>query len=207
MTSFLMHAIPYLRAAGSDRAGEFLTAMEEVLELGSRYVIRLGGATVLAGVDDLLVGPRGLGIAGTPLLIPFDATLSVARDVPDHFRMPAQPSSRYRRTAFGFVSGPDRTFGMVARDDDVEPGRHFREALTEAIGEIKKTSAVQGRRPTVTLYPDRGSSSTTEGLIIDEAGFRSPMSEHEIRWDAITMFEIADRIRMTCPGMTVEVSG
>jgi hypothetical protein len=207
MTGFVLQSIPYLRALGSSPVGEFLTALEEVLELGSRYVVRLGGATVLAGAGDLMLGPRGLGVAGTPLLIPFDDTLAMTERTPEHFRMPAQPSSRYRRTAFGYVAGLDRTFGMISRDDDMEPGRHSREALTEAIGDMKKTAALHGRLPTVSIRPARGAVRTTEGVLIDEDGFRSPMSGEEVLWRDVVMFEIADRVRITCEGRTVEVVG
>lgn len=205
MSTFLMQAIPFLRTTGAPRSGEFLSALEEVVELGSRYVVRTGGYTALVDPDDLLIGPRGLGVAGTSMLIPFDAGLELCVDAPAHFHMPRQPPSSFRRTAFCFVYGPDRTFGMIARDDDVEPGRHFREALTDAIGNMKKVASLQGRIASVTIRAGVGSPREWEGVMIDEDGFRSPLMERQVRWDDVRMFEIGDRVRLTCRDAVVDV--
>jgi len=206
MTSFLMQAIPFLRASGTVRTGEFLSALEEVIELGTRYVVRIGGTTAIVGTDELLVGPAGLAVAGTPLFIPFDDTLMVVAGAPDHFRMPPQPPTAFRQTAFCYASGRDRSFGMIARDDDMEPGRHFREALTDAIGSVKKIASMEGRIASVTVRSPDGRSRSGEGLTIDEDGFRSAAVERDVRWADIGMFEIADRVRVTCRDAIVEIA-
>ena len=206
MTSFLMQAIPFLRASGTVRTGEFLTALEEVIELGARYVVRLGGTTAIVAADDLLIGPSGLAVARTPLFIPFDDTLAVVEGAPKHFRMPQQPPTAFRQTAFCYASGRDRSFGMIGRDDDVEPGRHFREALTDAIGSVKKIASMEGRIASVTVRSTDGRSRSGEGLTIDENGFRSPAVARDVRWEDIGMFEIADRVLVTCKDAVVEIS-
>jgi hypothetical protein len=206
MSSFLMQGIPFLRTSGTVRTGQFLTALEEVLELGTRYVVRLGGRTAIAGVDDLLVGPAGLAVAGTSLFIPFDDTLQVVAGAPEHFRMPQQPPTAFRQTAFCYASGRDRAFGMIARDDDVEPGRHIREALTDAIGSVKKIASMEGRITSVTVHTADGRSRSGEGLTIDEDGFRSQAVERDVRWQDIGMLEITDRVRVTCRDAIVEIA-
>lgn len=205
MSSFIMQAIPFLRSSGSSATGEFLSALEDVIEMGSRYVIRVGGTTAIATADEMLIGPAGLGIAGTSLIIRFDANLALRKEAPDHFHMPKQPSSAFRRTAFCYVSGEDRSFGMIARDDEIEPSRHFREALTEAIGNVKKLASLQGRSATVRVNPNSGEPRSGEGVVIDEQGFRSPTIGKAFRWDEIRMFEIDDRVRLTCRDAVVEV--
>ena len=209
MSEFLFQIIPYLRTTSDGKCADFLTALEEVLELGSRYVVRLGGATIFAGVDDFMIGPRGLsvaGAAGTSILIPFDATLKITPDLPDHFHMPLQPSTQFRRTAFGYVSGADRTFGMIARDDEMEPGRHAREALTDALGNIKKIASLNGRSPSVTLYSRKGPAKERKGITIDVDGFHTSTGDVEAKWKDITMFEIADRVIVTCQNTAMEIS-
>ncbi|MFZ3481679.1 hypothetical protein [Sphingomonas sp. 3-13AW] len=206
MSNFLMQAIPFLRAEGDRRTGEFLSALEEVLELGNRYVFKSGGTTALVEVKDLLIGPSGIGAVGTPLLVPFDHHLMLSLEAPDHFRMPAQPPTAFRRTAFCFVSGPDRVFGMIARDDDVEPGRHIREALTDGLSTLKKMASYLGRSPSVTIHRQLQGAKLTEGVIIDEDGFRSPFVDERVRWNEVRMCEIDDRVRLTCRDAIVEVS-
>lgn len=206
MSSFLMQAIPFLRASGTSRTGEFLNALEEVIELGSRYVVRVGGTTVLADVGDLLLGPAGLGVAGTALLVPFDDTLALIETAPDHFRMPPQPAPAFRRTAFCYLTGRDRSFGMIARDDDMEPGRHLREALTDAIGNVKKIASMEGRIATVTIHAPDGRTRSGQGVIIDEDGFRSSVIGEAVRWDQISMFEIADRVRVRSRDTVLEIA-
>lgn len=206
MTTFLMQAIPFLRSTGSTRTGEFLTALEDVIELGARYVVRMGGNTAIARSEDMLVGPAGLAIAGTALFIPFDDSLALCDQAPEHFHMPAQPPTAFRRTAFCYVAGRDRSFGMIARDDEMEPGRHFREALTEAIGNVKKLASLQGRSATVTLHTPDGQTRTGDGLTIDEDGFRSHAIGSDIRWSEVGAFEIADRVRLTCRDRVIEVT-
>ena len=144
MSDFLQYSIPFLRATCPPGACDFLNALEEVLALGDRFVFRLGGATGFLRANDLLIGPKGLSIPGTRFLIRFDDNLAVSQTVPDHFKLPPQPEARYRRTAFVYVCGPDRTFGMIARDDELEPGRHSREALTDAIATLRRTADLRG---------------------------------------------------------------
>lgn len=206
MCSFLMQAIPFLRTTCDASSGEFLSALEEVIELENRYVIKCGGRTALADIDDILIGSGGLGVSGTSLLIPFDGRLAICDRAPDHFHMPAQPPSTFRRTAFCFVSGVDRSFGMIARDDDMEPGRHFRESLTEAMGCIKKISSMEGRVPTVMIEAGTREPQSWKGLMIGEDGFHSPLMERRICWDDVMMFEIGDRIRLTCRDAIVDIS-
>lgn len=206
MTSVLQNAIPLLRIEANAALGEFLNALEEVLEIGTRHMFRMGGMAVLAAADEILIGPRGMTIARTPLFIPFDERLRMVDRVPPHFYMPEQPEAKYRRTAFGFCAGNEAAFGMVARDDETDPGRHVREALTDAMGEMKKTTSFEGRSPSVrVIYPD-GRKLVTEGLTIEEMGFRSPSWRRGCRWDRVSGFHIDDRIRMRCGDMIVEIS-
>jgi len=206
MTSVLQNTIPLLRMEANAALGEFLNALEEVLEMGTRHLFRMGGTGVLATANEILIGPGGMAVAKTPVFIPFDQKLTMVDRVPTHFYMPDQPVSKYRRTAFGFSAGNEAMFGMIARDDEMEPGRHMRETLTDAMGELKKTASFEGRSPTVTTTYPNGRITITEGIMIDEVGFRSPACPHGCRWDRISSFQIDDRVRMRCDDATVEIA-
>lgn len=94
------------------RAVPTVQRLANLLSHADYVYIRAASVSNLTLASNLMVGERGIGIAGTSLFVPFTNTFELAAAPAQVAPTIDEPSDE----AFSFVFGNDRTFGMIAND-------------------------------------------------------------------------------------------